>query len=238
MRRTKKLKRPVNWAVPLWFAFGVSLAAGMWFSPLTAPRKVRVSGVLAEDEATVRQALQSISDTPWLRVNRHSLEEKVRLTADISAASFEGNVFGRGVLKVKYHEPAAIVDGPVPALLSTEGDIYAGKHKPAGLAHVQLPPDGDGPWSLLTNPLSARDVARLALDLKSRFPDTLWTINIDARSVIILSPSKGPRVELGTSERLEEKIDGLAKILSTRPDIVRSASLIVLTAPDQPVYKP
>ncbi|MBX3110429.1 MAG: hypothetical protein KF857_00345 [Fimbriimonadaceae bacterium] len=238
MRRAKKSRRPLNWAVPLWAAFAASVAAGMWFSPLTAPRKVRVVGARPDDHVAVTQAVQSLTGTPWARVNRHDLEELVRRVPDIAAARYEGNVFGRGVLRITYRNPAAVVDGARPALLSDQGDVYAGRHRPSGLVHVALPPDGEGPWSLLTNPLPARDIAWLALQLRSRFPDTLWTINIDARSVIILSPSKGPRVVLGTSERLQEKVDGLAKILSTQPDIVRSASVINLTAPDQPVYKP
>lgn len=238
MRRKKKLKSPVDWRVPLWVALGVSLAAGMWFSPLTAPRKVRVVGLRDEDRGAVTQALQSVADTPWMRVNPHALEELVRRTPDISSAHYEGNVFGRGVLRVNYRRPAATVAGEKPALLSDEGDIYLGRFKPDGLATVELPPDGEGPWSLLTSPLPLRDTAKLALALKERFPDTLWTINIDARSVIILSPSKGPRVVLGTSERLDEKVEWIEKILKTRPDIVRSASVINLTAPDQPVFKP
>ncbi|MBS1707611.1 MAG: hypothetical protein JSS65_02690 [Armatimonadetes bacterium] len=237
-RKPQKPRKPVAWGRWLWAGLGLSIAAGMWFSPLTAPRKIRVVGVRNTDEKAVGQALQALVTTPWLRVNRHSVEESVKQTADIATAKYDGNIFGRGVLKVEYRRPVAVVDGSKPALLSDEGDIYAGTFKPDGLPHLTLPTDGEGPWSLLATPLPTKDVSRLANDLKNRFPDTNWTINIDARSVIILVPSKGPQVVLGTSERLEEKVGRLANILSTRPDIVRSATVINLTAPDQPVYKP
>ncbi len=238
MPRAKQSKKPVDWGPVLWALLGVSLAAGMWFSPLTAPRRIRVIGAMPGEQPAISAGLQHWASVPWARVNANLIEDEAMRSPDIKSARYEGNIFGRGVLKVIYRVPVAVVGGPVKSLLSEQGDVYLGTHNPGGLPTVVFPADSDGPTTLITTPVPTRDIAGLAKSLVASMPDINWTIQVDARSVIILLPSKGPEVVLGTSERLKEKVDKLQAILSTRPDIVRSASVINLIAPDQPVFKP
>ena len=67
----------VTW---LWIFAIVNFGAGLWFSPITAPRKVVAIGMRKSDLGGAAKVMEQTLETPWLRLNVFTVGGNERAT--------------------------------------------------------------------------------------------------------------------------------------------------------------
>lgn len=140
MRSRKRRARFRIGSEIVWLALGVNLAAGALLSPLTAVQRVRVEGVPSFDQARVTEILNSWRGVAAMRWPPQVVESRVQSGSEVHRATFQRNVFGRGVLKVDYRYPVAEIEGTHGLLLDANGQVY----RPGNLV---LNPDEVESWA-------------------------------------------------------------------------------------------
>jgi hypothetical protein len=239
-RRSPKRRRaraPLNWPAVLWVLALANVAAGLAFSPVTSVRKVRVTGAAPTDHARIEAFSQVARGTPALRLTGAKVESLAQANPAVARAEFRRNVFGRGVLEIEMRRPVAAMAGEVPTLLADDGTVYPGS-APAGLPRVRLAPALRAPNLALIGLWESQAIAVLCHGLAARFPEIRWTVEVDARGVINLGQPRSGRIVLGSSERLDEKLAALERVIADRPGFLAQVQELNLTVPTNPVFIP
>lgn len=224
--------KPLTWLLFLGVVFLGSVS-----SPLTAAHKVRVIGVSHEDQPRVERILQSVRSQPWRLLNVDALLSAIKEEPSVAEVHYEGNIFGRSVLRVESRVPVAVVAGRSKLLMDKEGQIFPGRTILSGLPTVNLQESVLTGLSTVTHGYDLGGVALTCRLLRDRLPNYAWTVELDQRSVLFLTSSTGTRVILGPPEKLEAKIDKLAAIYASSPAFAKVKE-INLVVPSQAVFTP
>ena len=233
----KRVRRIIPWGGILWLLVILNVTAGIYFSPLTATNRVRVVGAREHDEAWIKQAIQLVKGMPSLVADRTGLESKIVAQTDVKSARYTLNIFGRGVLRVVYRTPVAVLDEKAGFYLDDQGVWFQSATRAANLPEVSIPAISKIPAVGLMNGWDGARLANLCLMLTKHIPQVRWRVVCDDRSVISLTGNKMPRIVLGSTDDLDKKVERLASILSSQPEVVETAKEINLTAHEMPVYK-
>jgi cell division septal protein FtsQ len=234
----KRKKTRLNWAPILWLALGLNLAAGLLLSPATAVSRVRIEGA-AEGEteaARLNQALQKISDQPALRARTWTALEEVHRRPDVKTASLTVNLLGRGLLKVSYYEPVAVLTSNPNLSLSSEGTIIPSRPGSNDLPSVQLFPDALNAQATLSGGWEGKPVADICRRAEAaRLPNV--TVEVTQNGAVSLRLGKEARVVLGLPDKLDAKFERLAQVRAQDQRILTGGTELVLIAPDRPVVR-
>lgn len=237
-RKPKRGKRfLVNWVAVLWVIAACNLAAGLIWSPVTSVRKLRVTGVTPQDLVRIEAAAQTLRGVPALHVDGARFETLVQAHPSVAKAQIRLNLFGRGLLEVERRRPVAAIQGATGQLLATDGAVYRGVG-PAGLPKVLLAGPGLGSNAAFMGTWEAGVLAGLCARLTTRFRDLSWTVQVDARGVINLRQPRSGRIVLGSSDRMDEKLAALERVIVDRPGFLARVQELNLTVPANPVYVP
>lgn len=232
-RRKRKSTFPITGV--LWVLFGVHLAIALNWSPLTQVRSVRVVGLPVADEVRVSKALRRLQGIPSLQVRPDVVQTEILKGEWIEQAEYTQNLFGRGLLKVSAREPIATIEGFPEWALSSRGVVYRvgapvdlpwQLRKSSPMRTPSLAPVGD--WESVT-------VAELARDLAKTLPEMSGVLEVSPRGVISLQFPQGCRVVMGSSEKLPEKLDKLAVMVGSDPDLFERYTEVNLTVPNRPM---
>ncbi len=238
-RRRSRRKRVsvMAWSVLGWICLAGTFFACLLLSPLTSLRTVRAVGFLPEDKAGLERVVQPLSKIPWLKLDREQMRTAILRNQDFESVQVEANVFGRGLVKVTRRKPVAIINSSAKILLSDRGEIYRTSQALPIAGKITLPANALGVGGTLMGSWDSGKIAELCADLRDKVPNLPWNVEVDPRSVITLRAEGAPTIILGGSDDLDKKIARLVDIFNKKPDLIRTAKEINLTAPDEPVYR-
>ncbi len=237
-KRRKSLPRvDIQWVPVLWFALILNTAAGLWFSPITALRKVRVVGALANDEGRIRAILERQRGIPFAKVSVPAVESWVLERPDSRSASLSGNIIGSGVLTVGYRRAVARFAGTRTLALSVDGVIYPSTEDLNRLPSIVLPDNGL-PLSMgLVAPWPATKIAKVAIEAPGIMRAATRTESLQIKFIesgdVCLNGGSGT-VRLGSSENLDKKLSVLQNRLSRNPLELDQVKRLVLVVPERP----
>jgi len=236
-RRSRPIggRRTLNFAPILAILLVGNLVAAVFLSPLTQMRRVRVVGAPAWDQERVKGRLEALGNTPFLRINGRRIESDLMTSPAVRNASFSGNLFGLGVLKLDYRVPVARLMEADQIGLDDEGVLFRDEDMPPSLMKIQVQPGALTPGVSLAGPFALKHAAELARKLKDRPGMESATITIDRDRGLCFNIERR-RVVLGLPEGIDEKLSALEGAMLS-PDWQEVAELNLM-APENPTFKP
>ncbi len=236
-RPTRRYK--VQWAGWLWLFAVLQVLLGLWLSPVTQLRKVRIEGARPDQEARLRTLIEEIRKIPAWQHDSQRLIEKILADESILKARWQQNLFGRAVLSLQLREPVARGPRGTNLALDARGELYLDPAADQKLPEVVLPIDATKPSLSLVGEWDGRQVAGLAVELATKVPVLAWKIVLDSENKVSLrAEGVDAPVLLGTTDRYKEKVDQLRKALERRPALLQEVAALNLSAPEQPVIVP
>lgn len=231
-KRTRLRARPI-----IIVALVVNVAVGIFYSPVTAVRRVRVEGAPAADATRLTKLLQSLKGIPCARVNAKSVESEALRNPELRTATLSRTPFGSAVLRVARRTPVARLYAFPSVALSREGVLYPASTLPEGLPYVQLPDDYPKVGLSLGNAWRLTDVVRLAglvggLEVKDPV-----RIRLVRGGRLCLNIDSGV-VDLGGYDELDAKVAWLEKTLKESPTLFSTVESINLVKLDAPTFQP
>ncbi len=240
-KRKKSNKRwvpPTNYTLWLWAIFVVHAIVGLALSPVTSLTLLRVVGAPQFDQSRIRQAVQSVNGTPRLRANSNQIRSLILEKSAVEAVDYRANLFGRGVLTVRYKVPVAIIDEPNGLMLSSKGQLFSSPIATKNLPVLVPPAELDARNLTIVGGWRTREAAKICEKVITELPPYNWRIGVSKNGFVTLHPGAGAKVELGSFDDSEAKIRALAKILKDDPTLLTKVSKLTLYSPDKPVYEP
>lgn len=215
-----------------------NVAAGLWFSPLTVMRQVRVDGIPESLRANVEAILKDSSETPCVRIPARQIESRVQALPGIRTAEFRRNVFGVATLQVTKMVPVATVEGEKGLYLSDRGELFRSQEVPGPIPNVSPPEGFARPVATLAAPWESRDAARAcSLASKHGFIEGPGkqqpTLQFESGGGIVMQCPQGARVELGSADQLEEKFAKLKELRARNPKLLAENSTINVVSPSR-----
>lgn len=234
-KRTRRRKWRPNWGPILGVVFAGNLLAGLWFSPITSVRKVRIVGAPEWDRGRLLAAVQSLRGRPALRVQPEKLESLVLDGTAVRDADFRRSIFGSATLTLKYERALASVENSKGAFLGASGALFRGPGPIMGLPVLTLHASALKPALTLAGGWPARPTA----DLIQKIPATLkenLRIRVDSEGAVCLNTRQGALVFLGQPDRIDEKLRALAGLMSEDPRLLEKAKELTLIEPNRPSW--
>jgi hypothetical protein len=237
MRR--KRKRSIKWRAILFVLLIANVITGLLISPITAARTVRVVGALPEDQAYLTGVLNQLRDVPFLRANGNRIESDTLKVDRIRSASFSQNLFGRGLLEVRYRTPVASLEAAPSVKLSQEGELYYDDREMPDLPKLRLPQEAFAPNLTVAFPAELKILAKLCEASRTLQLGDEVVVESESQTGKLCLNSKGNgKVVLGSSERLDEKLSQLRAYLNGNPGVLSRVSELNMTSPDHPALTP
>ena len=217
----------------LWTLFVVNVAVGVWASPLTAVRRVRVIGAPPSAQARIEQTIQTLKGRPLVRVNWTALRYRLGLSSDVLSVSVLPNIFGRAVVKVGLRAPVAKIANS-ELFLDKTGTVFTTSNEPVGLPILQPPPRAFATNTMVVGSWECGLLAQLCQILVAQMPNVEWNVAVSDLGVISLQAESGAEVVMGSSNDLPQKVEKLKTLLEEKPDLLKRVRQLNLTSPDTP----
>lgn len=227
----------LNWSAILWVLLVGNIGAGLWLSPLTALRKVRVVGALPVDQERIRRILERQRGIPFARVSVPAVESWTLERPDTRTVSLSGNILGSGLLTVRYRRAVARFEGTKSLALSVDGVIYPTDQDLSGLPSIVLPQKGLPLSACLVGTWPATQIAKLAIEAPGAMQASMGTQNLQIKFIesgdLCLNEGSGT-VRLGSAENLDKKLSVLQERLARNPQELDQVEQLVLVSPNHP----
>ena len=150
----------------------MNVAAGLLFSPVTAMTHLRIVGAQSYDRGRLSNIGQAIKHRPLLRVNEQSVRSRALENQAVASASYRANLFGRGVLTVRYRRPVARVAGLEDLYLSDRGTLFSSPHKYSLSIEVEPPIDVDETNLAVFGGWQGGSAARMCASIVAQLPES------------------------------------------------------------------
>lgn len=232
----RRVRRTPNWSFWIWVLAVVNVAGGLWVSPVTAPLKISLRGVAADDAAYVKSVLEDYRTTPWLRLNRYEIESRLGRVGHWESVTFEPNVFGRATVTAVPRTAVARIEGVEGLCLDETGEVYV---SPVTVEAPLVKVTGESldVSACLVGSWPREGVATTIRSMEASLPQLDYSLELDGRSVLSLEISGGATVVLGSSSQLEEKVKKLAELYSSDGGNWTQETVLNLMAPERPTIK-
>lgn len=233
-----KPKGPINWAPWLWGALAVNVAAGVIFSPITAPVKVRAVGVNEQQRVQAEEILNRWQNRPAVLIPKDEVASQLLEVSSIKSAQVRLNILGRGVVRVEAKRPVAVLVGSDKAL-ADDGSIAYFANLPPNLPSLTLREELLEPEPALIPGWEAAQTAQFCEEISRGLPKEPWQVEVDLRGVLFLRlPEKKGVVIFGTPTRIVEKVNDFREALAEKPELMDDYSELNFSAPGQGTVKP
>ena len=199
--------------------------------------RLRIVGAQSYDRERLAKIAQGLQRRPLLRVNGLSVRSEALENPAVASASYRANLFGRGVLTVRYRTPVAAIAGQNGLFLSDRGTIFSSPHDYALTMSVDPPIDADETNLALFGGWQGGAAARMCVSITELLPKSDWLLTVSPTGYVTLV-SDGGLVEFGSFDKSEQKVQELAKILSDDPDMLSGVISLNLSEPTEPSYVP
>lgn len=240
MPKRRKKRAPIAWGPVLWVLIALNVTIGVFASPVTAIRTVRIDGAEKANESYLRSVARSVRGVPALQINPHAVESKVLATSSIQTATFSRNIFGRATLRVAYRTPIARIEGQPYLFLSDSGVLFKSVSiKPDGLPRVKVFREALDANLTLAAPWPMARLAWLVEEAKKEGFGQAPTVEIGADGAVSLRENEsGVVVRLGAPYELDQKLAKWKELLSADPNLFRKVRSVNLVEPTRPTIVP
>jgi hypothetical protein len=233
-RRAPKLwSPPRDWRPWLWGLFAANVLAGLLFSPATGLRSVRVLGAPPYDQARLRGILARFAGEPYLRVDGTRVRALALEDLSVEGAEYRANLFGRGVLRLSYHQPVARIADEKGLYLSRTGAVFRAPVADPPLLTVEPPVPAVERNLAAFGSWRSGQAARMCENIGARLPEREWRMVVSAAGFVELLTEGGSVVEFGSFEDSDLKVQVLAEVLRDDPDLLEKNSRINLASPSE-----
>jgi cell division septal protein FtsQ len=232
-RTKRRSSRPIPWRGILWLLTVVNIIVGVWWSPVTAVRHVRVTGVPSFDQPRVARLLEKLNAVPCIRVNPRNTESLVLELPESKAADLTRNPFGSARLDVSYRQPIARKFNDDHLGLSADGVFYVADAIPADLPTIKLPVDEPEFSMGFGNSMLGSRLAELCIKAREMRPAANLRIDLSADGTVCLNIDTG-QVRLGSTDDLDRKMQVLTDRLEKNPLELSQFLYLDLTSPEDP----
>lgn len=242
-RRTlrPKKRRPNRGKQLLWLLLIANLASGVLFSPTTAVRKVRIVGAGPEHTAMFREVTERWHGVPWARLDLTGARSQILETSEFRSVSIEANPFGRALITVEPRIAVARVEGASSLFLDRDGVLFTvvDHERESGEEGIELVLDFDRgyPTGTVIQHWEGGTIAYLCEKLNSAFPKVAFVVIVDQLGDIIIRHADGRDTLLGSSDRLDEKLDRFVDLAGPNGELRSDISLLNLVEPDRPAAR-
>lgn len=243
-RTLRPKRRSVNRGKQLlWFLLVANVVAGVFFSPATAVRKVRVVGVGAEHTALLDEVTAEWDSTPWVRLPLTRSRYKILQTPEFRDVRIESNPFGRALITLTPREAVAWLDREPVMYLDSEGVLFsksvpfdqeAGFGPEIELVLSSFPTE---PSATIVQHWEGGIIANLCEKLNSALPKVAFQVQLDELGAIILRHGDGREILFGSSDRLDEKLAKLIEIAGPTGELPDDIQVLNLVEPDRPAVR-
>ena len=100
--KRKKKKTSLNWPTIVWTLFVFNLLLGLFLSPITSIRNMRVIGAQPHDQDRVQSLAQALRGRPFGRVGAKQFESDILRQRDVYSATLSHNLFGSALVRLQY----------------------------------------------------------------------------------------------------------------------------------------
>lgn len=213
------------------------MVVGLMFSPVTAISHLRISGAQSYDKGRLADIADGIRRRPAMRVNEQSVQSVALENPAVASASYRANLFGRGVLTVRYHTPVAAIMGRDGLYLSDRGTIFSSPQRYGPMMVVKPPIDANETNLALFSGWQGGSAARMCVRITDLLPGADWQLTVSSTGYVSLV-ADGGLVEFGSFDNAEKKVAKLAELLAADPDMLSRAVSLNLSDPNDPTYVP
>lgn len=236
-RRKRRLKP--NWGPILWTAVILNVAAGLWFSPITSVRKVRVEGAEMWDRGRIVASIQTLRRVPALNMNPRRLETLLFEHSAVQTVDFRRSMFGSASLTLEYRTPIARIADSDRLMLDANGAQFrTGTLIPEALPEIKLHASALKPSLSIAGAWPAPRIAELLAKIPSTIPHEGLQVEVDSEGAVCLNMKQAARIEMGGVDRLEEKLRALEGLLNDNPRLLQEVELLNIVEPTRPAVKP
>jgi hypothetical protein len=236
----RRKKRAVNWLPVIIVMLAASFVLGLFYSPITAVRNLRIVGVQPHDRNRVTQLAQSLEGVPYGRVDVLAFESSVLRGRDIYDADLSHNVFGSGVLRLKYRRPIAAVQGAGLSriYLDDRGVLFSSPEPFQGLRKLILDATFKQPILAFGQAWPCAVVSDFCLKLNSFAELSDAVVHLSANGRLTLSKENFGSVDFGGTDAIDAKLKKLRQLLDEQPDILTRVRSLTLVDPETPAFEP
>ena len=179
-------------------------------------------------------------DKPFFQANGRNVESLALNVPEVESASLSRNIFGRGVLTVKYRKPVARVFGAANLAVDVRGDIYRCREVDQSLPAIQFKDGMPEPNSAFAATWPAQAVADLATQVSidpafEGLPET--RIGVFNSGSLCLNIGAA-QVDFGSHYDLDRKFKVLTGLLQNDPTLLERSRTLNLVDPDRPAMVP
>jgi hypothetical protein len=210
-------------------------AAGLIYSPITSPVKLRVVGAGVTETPEIEAILRSLEGQPALLVDKNLLVARSENTGAIKDAKISLNIFGRGTLVLDRQKPVASVAGSPESALAENGEVYEFGRSFENIPQVAMPREWSEPSASVVSIWEKKQLVRLCKEVKRRFPGNRWTVSVARTGHFSLESRDGLFVNLCSSYDLDDKVEQLAILLARQPDLSERYEDLTIVGLGQPI---
>jgi cell division protein FtsQ len=204
---------------------GVGLALVLYFTPAMSARSIVVTGTGAVTREEVLDAAQVRPGTPLLQINTNQVADRVAAIRRVSSARVQRQYPSALRITIVERVPVVVKDFPDgPHLFDRDGVDFATAPPPPALPYIEVADPGP------SDPATKAALAVL-LALRPEVAGQVGRIAAPSVSSITLTLGDGRTVIWGSTDRVEEKAEKLAALL-TQPGRTYDVS-----SPDLPTVK-
>ncbi|MEQ1932467.1 MAG: hypothetical protein ABL962_01120 [Fimbriimonadaceae bacterium] len=226
-------KRRLDWNRLLWLGVFLSFVSGLWFSPLTSARKVRVVGALPDDHARIIEIVQAFRRAPAIRAPRDLIMAKLLRRPLVINASVSQHLFARALVEITYDQPVATMEANRNIILTKSGEFSSIKPLPRDLPKLRLFDSAFEPNVALARNWQTPKIAEVCERI-ARSELGQVTVSVAASGAVSLELASGPIVYLGAPEFLPAKFEQLTLIGQRTPEHLKGNKEINLMSADKP----
>lgn len=234
-KRSKRFS--IAWGPTLWAAVFVQLGFGIWLSPISAVKRVRVEGAPTEIQAMLKSRIQHLKNVPLAQVRSTQMESDALGIQDLESAQYEQNVFGRGVLQVKVRRPVANFAGKPKLMLSDRGVIFRTQRPTEDLPKIEIPNLSERTHLTAGNSWQAKTAAEWIANLPDSLRNGQATFEVKATGEVCLRSGRKATVQFGFPDKREEKFRVLSELIAQQSELLSQVRELNLVAPDRPVVR-
>lgn len=238
----KRRRRSVKWRAILIVLLMGNFATGLFFSPITAATSIRVEGAESGDVvalAIIRNKLALLRDVPYVQADQARIEDGLLSQIErLETVDLSTNLFGRGVLKIRYRQPVATIAGSESLKLSRRGDLYKDRRPLTGLPAVELPAGALHPNLTFGFPADLKAISRLGEFAIEMGIAEKTVIKVEEVGRLWFNREGGAAVILGSSDNLDAKLSRLRRYLNENPNGLSQIKELNLTSPEHPAVTP
>jgi hypothetical protein len=210
----------------------------VFYSPVTAVRRVRVVGAKPYDYERIVQHIQTIQKIPYVKLNLRRLETLLLANGEIRSVKLYSNPFGSAGITIESRVAVAKIMNTPSLYLSEDGVLFTPNASVTKAISLWVPTDFYDGNLCLGGRWEAQKMALFCRKLSRTMFSDRWDVAINAGGVICLRRQGQSTIIFGFQEKADEKMSQVERIIRQYPGVLFEAKAINVMVPSHPVLVP